>query len=38
MNILAIFPVTDTTWAGMKIRPEKIQACTGFELMTQLRD
>ena len=24
----------NTTWAVVKIRPEKIQACTGFEPMT----
>ena len=31
----ATFAVMKTTWAVMKIRPEKkIQACTGFEYMT----
>ena len=29
-----IFAVMNTTWAIVKIRPEKIQACTGFEPMT----
>ena len=31
----ATFAVMKTTWAVMKIRPEKnIQVCTGFEYMT----
>ena len=30
----AIFAVTNTTSAVVKIEPEKIQACTGFEPMT----
>ena len=34
VNMKAIFAVMNTTWAVMKIRPEKIQACTGFESMT----
>ena len=29
-----IFAVINTTWAVEKIRPENIQACTGFEPMT----
>ena len=34
MNMKVIFAVMNTTWAIVKIRPEKIQACTGFEPMT----
>ena len=33
-NMEAIFAVTNTTSAVVKIEPEKIQACTGFEPMT----
>ena len=29
-----IFAVMNTTWAVVKIRPEKIQACMEFEPMT----
>ena len=29
-----ILAVMCTTWAVVKIRPEKIQACTGFQPMT----
>ena len=32
----AIFAVMNTTWVVVKIRPEKIQACTGFEPTTGL--
>ena len=31
-----ILAVMCTTWAVVKIKPEKIQACTGFEPMTQV--
>ena len=34
MNMEVIFTVTNTTKAVVKIRPKKIQACTGFEPMT----
>ena len=34
MNLIAIFAVVNITWAVVKIRPQKIQACTGFEPMT----
>ena len=34
MNLIAIFAVVNITWAGVKTRPQKIQACTGFEPMT----
>ena len=34
MNMKAMFAVMNTTWAVVKIRPEKIQACTRFEPMT----
>ena len=34
MSMKAIFAVMNTTSAVVKIRPEKIQACTGFEPMT----
>ena len=33
-NMEAIFAVTNTTSAVVKIEPEKIQACKGFEPMT----
>ena len=32
----AIFAVMNTTWAVEKIRPKKIQACTGFEPITSV--
>ena len=35
-NMEAIFAVTNTTSAVVKIEPEKIQACTGFEPMTSV--
>ena len=31
VNMKAIFAVMKTAWAVVKIRPKKIQACTGFE-------
>ena len=34
VNIKAIFTVMITTWAVVKMGPEKIQACTGFKPMT----
>ena len=34
VNMKAIFAVMNTTWTVVKIRPENIQACTGFEPMT----
>ena len=34
LNMEAIFAVMKTTWAVVKIRPEKIQACMGFGPMT----
>ena len=37
VKMIAIFPVMNTAWAVVKIRPKKkIQACTGFEPMTFL--
>ena len=30
-NMEAILAVMNTTWIVVKIRPEKFQACTGFE-------
>ena len=37
VNMKAIFPVMNTTWAVVKIRPEKIQACPGFEIPFKLQ-
>ena len=34
VNMKVIFTVLNTSWAVVKIRPEKIQACTEFEPMT----
>ena len=34
VNIKAIFTIMITTWAVVKMGPEKIQACTGFKPMT----
>ena len=34
INLKAIFALMNTAQAVVKIRPEKIQACTGFEPMT----
>ena len=34
VNIKAIFTVMITTWAVVKMGPEKVQACTGFKPMT----
>ena len=37
VNMKATFPVMNTTWAVVKIRPEKIQACPGFEIPFKLQ-
>ena len=34
LNMKAIFIAMITTYVVVKIRPEKIQVCTGFEPMT----
>ena len=34
VNMKAIFAVMNNTWAVVKIRLQKTQACTGFEPMT----
>ena len=34
VNTKAIFAAMNITWAVVKIRPEKIQVCTGIEPMT----
>ena len=34
MKTEAIFAVMNTSYAAVKVRPKKIQACTGFENST----